>query len=63
MGKRSGRKITRRLKALHNQAGLREVVAHPEQIHRVMAEQEPDGSPVLRVQLFADLQTMRGESQ
>jgi len=61
MGRRSGRKITRRLKAERNKAGLREVMAHPEQIHRVMAEREPDGSRVLRVQLFADIESMRGD--
>lgn len=61
MGRRAGRKITRRLKAYYNQAGLREVVAHPEKIHRVVAGREPDGSPVLRVQLFIDLEAIQGD--
>ena len=61
MGRRAGRRITRRLKAERNKAGLREAMAHPEQIHRVIAGREPDGSPVLRVQLFADLEIMRGD--
>jgi len=61
MGRRTGRKITRRLKAYRNQAGLREVVAHPEQIHRVLSGREPDGSPVLRVQLFVDLEAAKGD--
>ena len=61
MGRRSGRKITRRLKAERNKAGLREVMAHPEQIHRVISGRETDGSQVLRVQLFADIKNMRGD--
>jgi len=60
MGRRAGRKITRRLKAQHSQAGFREVIAHPEKIRRVIEGRETDGSPVLHVQLFADLETMGG---
>jgi hypothetical protein len=59
MGRRAGRKITRRIKAEHNQAGLREVMAHPEQIHRVLSGWETDGSPVLKVQLFCDLEGIK----
>jgi hypothetical protein len=62
MGRRAGRKITGRVKADGHQAGLREVMAHPEQIHRVISGREPDGSPVLKVQLFCDLEGISSAS-
>ena len=62
MGRRAGRKITRQIKAQRNQADLRKVMAHPEQIHRVLSGREPDGSPVLKVQLFYDLEGIKGVS-